>query len=163
MIPQPLICLWTVHPGDLLGEPIEFLTHGSFSHAGFLRRDGVTINECYLPIVRQRLITDAEKPLVRLFMLDGMDDALADKFERYFDLTVMPQFAESYSVQGLFGYVLNVTPPDEQSVFCSEYVMQSCRKLCSDKIPLVRVNDFQVSPVSLSWSPRLIDVEWSDL
>lgn len=163
ILPQPLIVLWLVHPGDLLGEPIQFFSHGKFTHAGWLRRDYQTINECYMPRVRQRKITDAEKPLIKLFRLEGMDGETADGLERFFDLSILPQFAESYSIEGLFGYVLNQTPQDEQSVFCSEYVMQTCRKICSQLLPLVRVEDFEVSPASLSWSPRLIEVEWGDL
>lgn len=157
--PQPLIALWKVHPGDLLGEPIQFLTHGEFTHAGFLRSDGRTICEAYLPKVRCRPVIEAEKPGILLFELEGMNHELAAKFERFFDLAIDPKFVQDYSISGLFGFALNVPPPDEFHVFCSEFVMQAIRKLAPSLIP-ENAPDYKVSPVDLSRSTRLHQRDW---
>lgn len=163
MFPQPVIALWTVHPGDLLGEPIMFLTHGPVTHAGWIRSDGRTVAEAYLPRVRQRPLLDPEKPLVRLFTLEGMTPGLAGDFERFLDLATDPKFAAEYSVKGLFGFALNIPPADEQHVFCSEWVMQGIRKASPALLPLVRCGDYQASPRDLLVSPRLIEITWADL
>ena len=163
MLAQPLILLWTRHPGDLLGAAITALTHGPAQHAGFLRRDGVTVHEAYYPKVRERVLTEAEKPFIRCFTLEGMTPALADRFERFFTLSASQTFAADYSVAGLFGYLFNVAPPDEASVFCSEYAMQTVRKLAPDRLPLVRCEDWTVSPRDLLVSPRLVEVAWADV
>ncbi len=104
----------------------------------------------------------AEKPGIRIFMLDGMTIELAAKFERYFDLLSDPKFAEEYSVAGLFGFVANHTPDSECAVYCSQCVMQTIRKLAHDLLPLVRCGDNK-SPADLLWSPRLIELQWADL
>lgn len=156
MFPQPVIVLWTVHPGDLLGEPISFLTHGPVTHAGWLRSDGRTVAEAYLPRVRCRPLRDGEQ--VRRFTLEGMTPELAARFERFLDLATDPKFAAEYSLKGLFGFELNVPPPDQQHVFCSEWVMQGIRKVAPDRLPLVRCEDYQVSPRDLLVSPRLAEI-----
>lgn len=162
---EPLLALWTRHPGDLLGSAIDFLTHATgqsqAQHAGWLRRDGVTIHEAYYPHVRNRPLLASEKPFIRLFRVEGMTPALADRFEEFFDLAVDPRFREDYSVKGLFGFLFNVPPPDEQSVFCSEYCMQTIRKLAPSLLPLSRCEDYQVSPRDLIISPRLIEVDFT--
>lgn len=158
MFPQPVIALWTVHPGDLLGEPIQFLTHGPVTHAGWIRSDGRTVAEAYLPRVRQRAVLEAEKPLIRLFTLEGMTPELAAKFERFLSLATDPKFAAEYSIKGLFGFELNTPPADEQHVFCSEWVIQGIRKLSPGLLPLVRCSDYQVSPRDLLISPRLHEI-----
>jgi hypothetical protein len=163
MFPQPVIALWTKHPGDLLGEAITFLTHGPAQHAGWIGSDGVTIYEAYLPKTRRRPITEQEKPAVRLFTLEGMTPELAKAFERWLKVATDPQFAEEYSVRGLFGFALNIPPPDEQHVFCSEWVMQSIRQVAPELIPLARCEDYQASPVDLLRSIRLHEVAWTDV
>lgn len=163
MFPQPLILLWSKHPGDLLGNAITFLTHGPAQHAGWLRSDGQTIHEAYLPTVRERPLRPEEKPGIRFFTLEGMTPELAAKFERFFDLAADPKFVEDYTVKGLFGFLFNVPPPDESSVFCSEYIMQTIRKLAPELLPLVRCDDFQVSPRDLLISPRLQELIGSEI
>jgi hypothetical protein len=158
MFPQPIIALWKVHPGDLLGEPIQFLTHGPVTHAGFILSDGVTVAEAYLPNVRMRPLLESEKPGILTFQLEGMTPELAEKFERYFKLACDPKFAAEYSVKGLIGFALNISPPDSFHLFCSEWVMQSIRKVAPELQPLTRCEDYQVSPRDLLISPRLIEV-----
>lgn len=162
MNPQPLIAIWTQHPHDLLGAAIDFVTHGDAQHAGFLRSDGVTIHECYLPKVRNRPVLADEKQYIRLFQLEGMTEEAADKLETFFDLSA-ELAASSYSIAGLFGYLFNVVPPNENSVFCSQYVMQTLRRRTPDLMPLLRCNNYQVSPRDLLISPRLYEVTWADL
>lgn len=163
MFAQPLILLWTVHPGDLLGEPIQFLTHGPVTHMGFLRSDRKTVAEAYLPKVRCRPIIEAEKSGCRAFLLEGMTPELAAAFERYFDLATDPKFAQEYSVKGLFGFALNAPPADEYHVFCSEWGLQSVRKVAPGLVPLVRLDDWQASPRDWLVSPRLKEIAWADI
>lgn len=160
MFAQPLIALWRVHPGDLLGEPIQFLTHGPITHAGWLRSDGKTIWEAYVPKIRCRPLADVEKAGIELFSLVGMTPTLATRFERYFDITTDGISTEEYSIKGLFGYALNIVPADEQHVFCSEAVMQSVRKLAPDLLPLKRCDDYKVDPVDLYRSAVLNPEIW---
>lgn len=156
---QPLIALWLVHPGDLLGAPIQFLTHGPVTHAGFLRSDGVTIHENYFPHVRNRPLLDAEKSGILFFQIEGMTDDLAAKFERYFDAAAQPQSALDYSIGNLFGYLVNRPPESEANgLDCSAYVTQTIRRLAPQLAPIVRCEDWQVSPRDLLVSPRLIAV-----
>ena len=164
MLPQPLILLWTVHPGDLLGEPIEFLTHGPVTHAGFLRSDGKTVHENYLPQVRNRPILEAEKPGVRVFALEGMTTENAAALERYFDLAAEPQTALKYSIANLFDYALNRPPASEaDGLDCSAYVTQTLRRRAPALTPLLRCEDWQVSPVDLLRSVRLTEITWADV
>ncbi len=164
MFPQPLILLWTVHPGDLLGEPIQFLTHGPVTHAGFLRSDGVTVHENYLPQVRNRPLLPAEKPGVRVFQMEGMTPEIAAKFERYFALAAEPQTALHYSIANLFEYLANRPPASEaDGLDCSAYVNQTVRRLAPALAPTVRCEDWQVSPRDLLISPRLNEIGWADV
>lgn len=163
MFAQPLILLWKIHPGDALGEPIKFETHGPVTHMAFLRSDRLTVAEAYLPKVRCRPLLETEKPGVRAFLLEGMTPEIAAKFERYFDLATDPKFAQEYSVTGLFGFALNIPPPDEFHVFCSEWGMQSVRKVAPALVPLVRLDDWQASPRDWLVSPRLKEIAWPDI
>ena len=164
MTPQPLVLLWTVHPGDLLGEPIQFLTHGPVTHAGFLRSDKVTVHENYFPHVRNRPLLASEKPGIRVFQLDGLTPELAAKFERYFDLAAEPQTALKYSIANLFDYALNRPPANEaDGLDCSAYATQTIRRLAPELTPLLRVEDWQVSPVDLLRSVRLVETTWDDV
>lgn len=163
MFPQPVIALWTKHPGDLLGEAITFLTHGPAEHAGWIGSDGQTVYECYLPKARKRQVLDSEKAFIRLFTLEGMTPEVARSFERWLSLATDPKFAEEYSVKGLFGFELNIPPADEQHCFCSEWDMQSIRQVAPELLPLSRCEDWQTSPVDLLHSPRLHEISWSDI
>jgi hypothetical protein len=154
--PQPLIALWRVHPGDILGEPIQFITRGQWTHAGWLRRDGQTIWECYYPKMRCRPVMDAEDQGIDLFALEGMTPDLAERFERYFDITTTGPSVQGYSIAGLFEFALDLPATDEQNVFCSEATMQSIRKVAPALLPLARCEDYKVSPVDLGHSTRLI-------
>ena len=156
MFPQSAILLWAVHPGDLLGEPIQFLTHGPVTHAGFLRADGVTVHENYLPQVRNRPLLATEKPGVRAFTIEGMTPDLAAAFERYFDLAAVPQTSLNYSIANLFGYLLNRPVTNEaDGLDCSAYVNQTVRRLAPSLALTARCDDWQVSPRDLLISPRL--------
>lgn len=163
MFRQPLVALWSVHPGDLLGEPIQFLSHGPVTHAGFLRGDFTTVHENYFPKVRNRPLVDSEKAGIRLFRINGMTPAIADRFERYFDLAAEPQTALSYSIAGLFQYLVNRPPASEaDGLDCSAYANQTVRRLVPELSLTMRCDDWQVSPRDLLISARLTEISWAD-
>lgn len=164
MFKQPLLLLWKIHPGDLLGEPIKFFTHGEVTHAGFLRADGKTVHENYLPHVRNRPILEAEKSGVRVFLIDGMTVERAAKFERYFDLAAQPQTALSYSIANLFDYALN-RPVDSEAngIDCSAYANQTVKRLAPELALTMRCEDYQVSPRDLLICTRAIEISWADV
>ena len=148
------ILLWSHHPGDLLGQAIEFLTHGDAQHAGFLRANG-KIHEAYYPQVRDRLVVESEKQFIRVFRLDGLPPELEPKFERLFDLNLEAQI--QYSFANLFRFQFNLEMPVDQQVICSQYVFH-CISMCAPMcLPLLRCTDNQVSPRDLLISPRLIE------
>ena len=156
--PQPLIGLCTC--ASPLGEAIKAATHGPVEHALWLQSDGVTVCEAFYPKVHQRAITEADKACTLLFALDGMTPDIAAKFERFFVISTDPKLVESYSIEGLFGFLFNIDPPTEQAVFCSEFVMQSIRKNAPELLPLARCEDYQASPSDLYRSTRLVPVGW---
>jgi|GEM_PF-6866470 hypothetical protein len=151
------ILLWTKHPGDLLGQAIDALTHGNAQHAGFLRSNGL-IHEAYYPLVRDREVQDDEKQFIRVFRLDNLPIELEPKFERLFDLNI--QAGVEYSFANLFRFQFNLEMPSAQTVICSQYVFH-CISLCAPmSIPLIRCEEDQVSPRDLLISPRLIEESW---
>jgi hypothetical protein len=147
--------IWTKHPGDLLGEAIDFLTHGNAQHFGFLRLDGVTVHEAYFPKVRDRLLLDSEKPFVRKFRLEGMTGYLDVKFEEYFDKQI--KLGVEYSVADLFRYQLNIPFPSDKSTICSVYGMNCIWSVAPSLLPLVRCLPDQVSPRDHLISPRWVE------
>jgi len=150
--------IWTHHPGDLLGEAIDFLTHGDAQHFGFLRSDGITVHEAYLPKVRDRALLDSEKPLVRKFRLDGMTPELDAAFEAYFDKQVKAGI--EYSIADLFRYQLNINFPSDKQTICSTYGMNCIWMVAPRLLPLVRCLPDQVSPRDHLISPRWIEEQW---
>lgn len=151
------ILIWTKHPGDLLGEAIDFLTHGDAQHAGFLRDDGVTVHEAYLPKVRDRPLINSEKRFVRKFSLGSSN--MSELYEKRFDKDLEKSI--SYSIEDLFKYELNVPYATDQSTICSSYVFATIMLVDPGFLPLKRINDCQVSPRDLLISPLLIEEYWS--
>ena len=128
--------IWTHHPGDWLGEAIDFLTHGTAQHAGFMRQNGLIV-EAYWPRVRQRAVLEAEKPFIRPFILRGMTPGLDAAFEAEFDrlLAAPPE----YSGEDLFAFLFNQPNVDEKHTFCSRLVMHTTMNICPAELwPLVR-------------------------
>ena len=152
------ILIWSHHPGDLLGEAIDFLTHGQQQHAGFLRASGL-IHEAYLPQVRDRLPMPAEVQYVKTFQLRGQTTLLDALFETQFDHALAG--AVKYSMDDLFRYLFNQPNPDEKHTFCSRYVMHTIMQVCPPEFwPLVRcMGGDWVSPRDLFISPMLIPAE----
>lgn len=155
--PQPLIGLCTAH--DDLGNAIKALTHGPVEHAYWLCSDQKRKCEAFYPRVHCVPLDGTEEVGSLLFALEGMTPEIAAKLERFWAIATDPNLVESYSVKGLFGYLFNVEPENEQSVFCSQFVMQTIRKNCPELLPLVRCVD-GVSPSDLYRSPRLLPVNW---
>lgn len=133
------IILWSKHPGDLLGEAIDFLTHagkGGAEHAGFQRQNGMIV-EAYWPKVRQRAILDAERPFLKAFTLRDITSELDAAFETHFDeiLKAPPE----YSGEDLFAFLFNQPNVDEKHTFCSRLVMHLTMNVCPPEIwPLTR-------------------------
>ena len=152
------ILIWTHHPGDLLGEAIDFLTHGTAQHAGFLRGNGM-IHEAYLPKVRDRKPIAEELQYVKTFTLRGMTPLMDALFENQFELAL--NGAVKYSVEDLFKFLFNAPNPDEKHTFCSRYVMHTIMLLCRpDFWPQVRCMEGDwVSPRDLFISPMLVPAE----
>jgi hypothetical protein len=152
------ILIWSKHPGDLLGEAIEFVTHGPVAHAAFLRANGM-IHEAYLPQVRDRQPVAAELPFVKTFQLRGVMDQLDNLFEFQFDHAL--DGAVHYSAEDLFRFLFNVPNADEQHTFCSRYVMHTVMQICPPELwPQVRCMDGDwVSPRDLFISPMLVPAE----
>ena len=159
------ILIWTKHPGDMLGEAINFLTHGDAQHAGFLRLNGL-VHEAYLPKVRDRKLVAAELPWVRIFRLVGpgevpVTDSMEAKFERMFDLMI--QAGVEYSIADLFKYQLNMDMGNDMQTICSRYVFHGIPMCCGEAFaPLMRCGGDQVSPRDLLISPRLIEETWAE-
>ncbi len=153
----PKVLIWSQHPGDLLGQIIVSLTHGPAQHAGFLRSDGKTIHEAYLPKVRDRLVLDAERQFIRCFEIEGMTDELAARLEDSFDKAIAASV--EYSVENLFRFLFNAPMGDDQHTFCSRYVMGTMQyRLPVRCWPLLRCINDQVSPRDLLISPRLHEI-----
>lgn len=156
------ILLWTKPPGNLLDEAISFVTHGAVCHAGFMRDNG-RIVEAVPPHIRERELTEADRPFIRAFELHGMTAELDAAFEREFDrvLAAPPQ----YSGEDLFGFLFNARNTNEQRTFCSRFVMHTIMRVCPRELwPLVRCNvdgtdSDWVSPRDLMISPNLVDTD----
>jgi hypothetical protein len=149
------ILIWTHHPGDLLGEAIDFVTHGSAEHAGWLDEDG-SIVEAYWPKLRRRAMIESEKQFIKAFDIAGLTPfnsvSLSARFAQ--DLQHPPE----YSGWDLFAYLFNKPNVNENSTFCSRYVQHTCESvLPQDLWPLIRcVNSDWVSPRDLYISNMLV-------
>jgi len=153
-----IIATWTKHPGDLLGETIDFLTHGPAQHAAFVRRNGM-IHEAYLPHVRDRKPIAAELPNVKTFRILALPAYYDAMFEAQFDEALCAQV--KYSVGDLFRYLFNVPNVDEAHTFCSRYVMHTIMEICPQSYwPQVRCMEGDwVSPRDIYISNMLVPAE----
>lgn len=152
------ILLWTKHPGDLIGEAIEFFTHGPVEHAAFLRANGM-IHEAYWPRVRDRKPVAEELHLVKCFSLRGITADEESGFEAAFDFALI--HTVKYDLTDLLRVLFNKPDTDEKHTFCSRYVMHTIMTVCPPEIwPLVRCMDGDwVSPRDLFISPNLLPAE----
>lgn len=152
---MPKLLLWKEHPGDLLGETIEVLTHGRWSHFGFQRLNG-KVHELYLPRVRDRDLLESEKPLIDVFSIRGITPEQEAKFEKAFDTCLAAGI--EYSVTDLFRYMMNIPPPNDVASYCSRYGLYLCHIVLPFEMwPLVRVEGGDdASPVEMGHSPILI-------
>lgn len=145
--------IWTLHPGDVLGSAINFVTHGPAQHAGFIRGNG-RIHELYIPHVRDRDVLEGEKPFIRTFEIEDMTDDLSAKLERHFDVVLANGGAIDYSIEDLFRILLNISKPPDGSMVCSQYVYHMLRMVGLP--PLERCDEDFISPRDLWISPRLL-------
>jgi len=145
------VAIWSKHPGDLLGEAIDFITHGPAQHAGFIRGDG-RIHELYLPKIRERAMLPAEAPYVLAFDIHGLTPDLNAKLERHLD-TYLAADVTRYSIPDLFRILFNIERPQDGAMVCSQYVFQHLKMIGLP--PLVRCESDFISPRDLLYSPVL--------
>jgi len=148
------ILIW---PGrhDPLTALIAWCTHGRGAHAGFLRRDGVTIHEAALPQLRERAVAPRDRRLAEVFEVEGVADHQHRQFEHLFDYNLRLRIR--YSIADLLRFAFNRPSRDEYHTFCSRYVLFCLHAvLREDQMPLVRLpaGDW-ASPRDLRISPRL--------
>lgn len=152
------ILIWTKHPGDLLGEAIDFFTHGVAEHAGFLDSDG-TVVEAYWPKLRRRPLLDAERQYVRAFVIRGVTEA--QEAELSARMAQDLQHPPAYSGWDLLRFLFNVPTGDERSTFCSRYDQHTLESVLPQELwPLIRcqAGDW-VSPRDLYVSNMLVPVD----
>jgi hypothetical protein len=148
------IAIW-INDHDIMGKAIRFLTHGTGTHAAFIRENGRIIENFY-PNVRERVWKPGEQKHAEIYELEGLTTAESKKLEAWFE----EQLAKppSYSIRDLFRYALNWPPIRGNRCFCSMWVLRGLR-LCVDKKkqPLTRLayQDY-ASPRDLRISPLMI-------
>ena len=149
------VLIWTHHPGDLLGDAIDFFTHGTAQHAGFQDIDGSVV-EAYWPKLRRRQLIQSELQYVKAFTFRNItpEQELWISKKLALDLTCPP----TYSGWDLFGFLFNNPNHNENSTFCSRYVQHTSEAtLPQDSWPLIRcMADDWVSPRDLFISNMLI-------
>lgn len=151
-MPNVKAAIWSIHPGDLLGEAITFETHGPAQHAGFIRGNG-RIHELYLPAPRDRDIQDAERPYLMALDIEGLTPDISAALERHFD-DVLASDAIHYSIEDMFRIKFNLPPPPDGGLVCSQYVFWHLTMV--NLPPLVRCARDFITPRDLLISPRLI-------
>ena len=139
---------------DIMGKAIRFLTHGTGTHAAFVRSNGRIVENFY-PHVRERNWKPHETNQVEIYEIEGLTRSESNKLEEWLD----KQLANppSYSIRDLFRYAINWPPIRGNRCFCSMFVLRGIR-LCvaPERQPLVRLayEDY-ASPRDLRLSPRL--------
>ena len=158
---QLKVLIWTHHPGDLLGDAIDFLTHGTAQHAGWLDIDGSVV-EAYWPKLRRRYLIAEELPFIKSFSIRGI--TLQQQIDVSKMLALNLTHPPEYSGWDLFGFLFNKPNTNENSTFCSRYVQHTCEMvLPQENWPLIRcVADDWVSPRDLYISNMLIPVALYD-
>lgn len=154
------ILIWTHHPGDLLGDAIDFLTHGTAQHAGWQDIDGSVV-EAYWPRLRRRALVDAERQYIAAFTIRGIttDEEIQISKHLAMDLLHPPE----YSGWDLFRFLFNRPDTSEKSTFCSRYVQHTCEiDLVPNLWPCIRCMEADwVSPrdlyISNMLQPTLLD------
>ena len=149
------VLIWTHHPGDLLGDAIDFLTHGTAQHSGWMDIDG-TVVEAYWPRLRRRALIPEELQYIRSFTIRGISPEPELDVSKLLalNLTHPPE----YSGWDLFGFLFNKPNTNENSTFCSRYVQHTCEMALPQNLwPLIRcMADDWVSPRDLFISNILI-------
>lgn len=152
------VAIWKLHPGDLLGQAINFITHGPAQHAGFVRGNG-RIHELYLPHVRDRDAVADELQYVKVLEIAGMTDDLSEKLERHFDVMLTDGGQVQYSIVDLGRILFNIPKPIDGSMVCSQYVFHMLKMIGLP--PCSRCGEDFISPRDLLVSPALIESAFS--
>jgi hypothetical protein len=154
---EVFIAIWA-KGHDWMDASIKFLTHGSGTHAAFVRGNG-RIAENFWPHVRERDWKAGERDTVEIYRIAGTtpDDWAA--IENWIDGEL--KRPSRYSIEDLIRYALNLPPDPGSSSFCSMWILRCLRlNLAPDLQPLVRLSypDY-ASPRDLRISPRLISAD----
>ena len=155
------ILLWTKHPGDMLGEAIDFVTHGNAQHAAFLDING-SIVEAYWPRLRRRELVESEKQYIRAFTIRGILPEYEIDISKELALNLI--HPPAYSGWDLIGFLFNEPNTSENSTFCSRYVQHVCQLCLPTQLwPCIRAqaNDW-VSPRDLLISNMLVECNLAD-
>ena len=118
------IAIW---PGDhdFMGTAIRFLTHGTGTHAAFVRNGKIIEN--FYPHVRERAFKPCELSKVEIYEIDG-----GSTWERMINLSdwLDEQLAKpkNYSIIDLLRYAVNWPPLRGNRGFCSMFVLEGALK-----------------------------------
>ena len=151
---EPYIAIWA-KGHDWMDSAIKFLTHGSGTHAAFVRGNG-RIAENFWPHVRERDWNPGEQSAVEIYRIAGTTPDDWAMIESWIDGEL--KRPSRYSIPDLVRYALNLPPDPGSSSFCSMWVLRGLRmSLAPNLQPLVRLAfpDY-ASPRDLRISPRLI-------
>ena len=115
-----------------MGRAIRFITHGTGTHAAFVR-DGLIVENFY-PHVRSRAFKPGEFEQVEYYEIDGgLGEQRFKNLSEWIDIQLSKP--KSYSIADLFRYALNWPPLRGNSGFCSMFVLEGviknvCQLLC---------------------------------
>jgi hypothetical protein len=155
---QVRVAIW-IGNHDVMGRAIRFLTHGTGTHAAFVRSNGRIVENFY-PHVRERDFNPGELEQVEIYTIDGLTAQESKRLESWLDDQIT--HPEAYSIRDLFRYALNWPPLKGNRCFCSMFVLKGIRlNVAHRKQPLARLpyEDY-ASPRDLRLSPRLtLDTE----
>lgn len=149
------IAIWT-KGHDPLDSIIKWITHGTGTHAAFVRNDRVVEN--FYPHVRERAWKPGEKAKVAIFEIEGAN--IHDYSDLDWWLDEQLRTPPNYSIRDLFRYALGWPPLRGNRCFCSQFVLRGIRATMPKKQLLTRLPapDW-ASPRDLLISPRLREVD----
>ena len=151
---EVLVLLWD-KGHDAMDSAIRLITHGTATHAAFLRGNGRIVEDFY-PRVRERDWRPGEAAKVGHYRIAGSTCDDWWRLERWLDWQVA--HPQAYSIVDLIRYALHLPPAPGSAAFCSMFVLRGIRLQLSDcKQPLARLEHMDwASPAQLANSPLLI-------
>lgn len=124
------IAIW-ISDHDPIGRAIRFLTHGTGTHAAFVRNGKIVEN--FYPHVRERAFKPGELGQVEIYEIDNSTPARLLALSDWLDKQLAKP--KSYSILDLFRYAVNWPPLRGNRGFCSMFVLEGvlncvCTILC---------------------------------